>query len=221
MTKKKSPTEIDGAKREVQITPPNKKQVHILVQGIDGPLIVNAFPHKAIVQLAEQQAQGQQKAKTKKGPKDFEACFQAARHITAEGRDGIACAAFRKAMITAAGLAGFHMTKARLIIKVLADGYDREDGMPLVHIIGGEPERDIRPVRVGMNKVDIRIRPKWREWRALLRIEYDADILNDTDIANIVLRAGQCGVCEGRASSPSGGQGWGYFEIVQDQAKAS
>jgi hypothetical protein len=36
------------------------------------------------------------------------------------------------------------------------------------------------------------------------------------DMANLLMRAGlQCGICEGRPSSQSGGMGWGLFEIKQ------
>ena len=62
---------------------------------------------------------------------------------------------------------------------------------------------------------DIRIRPRWDEWSANLRVRFDREQMSDEDIINLLVRAGlQCGICEGRPdSSNSFGLGWGLFEI--------
>ena len=68
------------------------------------------------------------------------------------------------------------MTRAKLALSVVADGYDRVDGVPLVRITKGEPEMWVVPVRV-MLTMDLRPRPKWNEWEALVTIRFDADML--------------------------------------------
>jgi hypothetical protein len=63
--------------------------------------------------------------------------------------------------------------------------------------------------------MDIRIRPRFREWRCTVQVVFDNDQFSHTDIANLLARAGlQVGVGEGRPDSRnSAGMGWGIFTI--------
>jgi hypothetical protein len=56
----------------------------------------------------------------------------------------------------------------------------------------------------------------WREWSATLRIQFDADQFQTSDVANLLARAGlQVGIGEGRPDSKkSAGMGFGQFEVV-------
>jgi len=163
---------------------------------------------------AKQEA-GQTAANRKeRAPKDFEAVYQAAIHYATEGWIGIPAPAFRNAMISACRTIGYKMTHAKLAVKVVADGYDREDGTPLVKI-EGTPERHIAPARNDNGSMDIRCRPMWREWSVRLRVEYDADMFTPADVANLLQRAGlQVGIGEGRPDSRNScGLGWGLFDL--------
>lgn len=179
------------------------------------PLVVNAFSAKARLIMRESQELGSLSKKRKaKDPKDFAAAYAGARHISRDGWDGVTCATFRNAMISACRLVGFKMTIGKLSVFVEADGNSVADGTPLVRIFG-EPVPFEAVVRNQTGVADIRVRPRWDEWTAKLRIRYDREQMSDEDIINLLVRAGgQCGICEGRPdSSNSFGQGWGLFEI--------
>lgn len=179
------------------------------------PLVVHAFSAKSRAIMREAQELGSLgKKRRPKDPKDFDAVYEGARHISRDGWDGVTCASFRNAMISACRLVGFKMTVGKLSVFVEADGNSRTDGTPLVKI-NGEPEPFEAVVRNQTGVADIRVRPRWDEWSANLRVRYDREQMSDEDIVNLLVRAGaQCGIGEGRPdSSSSFGQGWGLFEI--------
>lgn len=222
-TKAQSATPDTGktAVSVVQIKPPNMQRVEIEITGT-APLMINRFSQKALNQMADKQKAGSQAGKgVKREAKNFDDVFEGARHISRQGWDGIAAGAFRNAMISACRLVGFKMTLAKLSLFVEADGYDRDDSTPLVRIIGGAPERSIMPARNATGVVDLRIRPQWLEWGAVLRIRYDADQFSATDVVNLVMRVGQqCGIGEGRPDSKmSAGIGFGTFSVAQETEK--
>lgn len=205
-------------RKEVQIPAPNFKTAEFKIQGT-AALVVNKFPQKAREAMkAKQEAGGQAKKGGKRDAKDFELCFQQARHVSREGWDGIPAAAFRAAMISACRLVGFKMTIAKLGLFVVADGTDRDEGTPLVKILSEDPPQKLEmATRNETGVCDIRVRPQWLEWGAKVRIRYDADLFTVDDVTNLLMRAGmQVGVCEGRPDSKnSTGMGWGTFEIVK------
>lgn len=210
--------EAQTGKREVQIPAPNFKVAEFTIQGT-AALVVNKFPQKAREAMRAKQEQGKQAKKgVPREAKDFELCFQQARHISTDGWDGIPASAFRSAMISACRLVGFKMTIAKLGLFVVADGTDRDEGTPLVRIVADEePARLEMATRNETGVCDIRVRPQWREWGAKVRIRFDADLFSVDDVTNLLMRAGlQVGVCEGRPDSKnSTGMGWGTFEIVK------
>ena len=120
-------------------------------------------------------------------------------------------------MIDACRTAGLVMTRAKMSVFVLADGFDADDGTPLVRLIAGDPERTEMLVRNDDGSADIRIRPMWREWAADVTLEFDADMITPDSVVNLLDRAGrQVGIGEGRPfSKNSVGQGWGTFSVVQ------
>lgn len=183
------------------------------------PLVIHAFSAKARAQMREAQELGSVGRKRRpKDPKDFEAVYHGARHLSTEGWDGATCATFRNAMISACRLCGFKMTVGKLSVFVEADGNSAADGTPLVRI-HGEPVPFEAPVRNQTGVADIRVRPRWDEWTANLRVRYDREQFSDEDVINLLVRAGaQCGIGEGRPdSSNSFGQGWGLFTIDTDK----
>lgn len=155
------------------------------------------------------------KKRTAKEPRDFDEDMRNAMHISEEGWQGIPAGAFRNAMISACRLVGFKMTLAKLSVFVVADGIDRIDGVPLIRF-EGEPERHEMAARVGIDGTDIRIRPMWRKWSAVVTVKYDADQFTLQDVTNLMQRVGlQVGIGEGRPDSrSSAGLGWGTFEIA-------
>ena len=200
-----------------QIKAPRMAVIAVPIQGMSGsPLVINAFSAKAREVMREKQTQGSLggKAKGKRDPKDFDALYNSARHISRDGWDGMNAATIRNAAISACRLVGFKMTIGRLSLFTEADGISASDGTPLIRI-HGDPVPYEAMVRNQTGVADIRIRPRWDEWSAMLRIRFDQDQFSDEDIVNLLYRAGtQCGIGEGRPdSSSSNGLGWGLFEI--------
>lgn len=199
------------------IKPANIVHTTIRIKG-SAPFVQNKFSHKARMKMMDDMAtpKNQKKAKTDRPPRDYENDFQQAQHVAVAGWNGIPCPAFRAAMIDACRTVGMVMTKAKMSVFVLPDGFDRDDGTPLVRLIAGEPERTESLVRNDNGGADIRIRPMWREWEADVSIEFDADMITPESVVNLLDRAGrQVGVGEGRPfSKNSVGQGWGTFQVV-------
>jgi hypothetical protein len=114
----------------------------------------------------------------------------------------------------------YKMTVARLSVFFEADGFDRDDGTPLVRITKGEPRCVEHMVRVGPSKApDIRSRPMWDPgWEANITVRFDADQFTIQDVANLLSRVGQqVGIGEGRPDSKGtgGGMGWGMFLLAE------
>lgn len=215
---KKEETKVTEA---IHINPPNIQMGELWIKGVS-PLVVHKFSAKAKAQIrAKQEAGSLSNKNKKKESKDFVDAFNQARHIAIDGWDGIPAAAFRNACISACRLCGFKMSLAKLSLFIVEDGWDCDEGTPLVKIIGGEPRMLESMVRIGgiQKTVDIAVRPQWLEWGCRLRFKYDGDQFSANDIANLVARAGlQVGICEGRPdSSSSTGCGWGMFEISDEK----
>jgi hypothetical protein len=217
MARKRSNPEAEGRGRELVIAAPNLKVAQFTIRGT-APLVLNAFSEKARNMMKTKQEAG---STAKKGrqreAKDFQACFEGAKHVSDDGWLGFAASGIRAAMVSACRIVGFKMTLAKLSLFVLADGYDRVDGTALVRITKGTPIYVEHPTRNETGVCDIRPRPMWKQgWEAILRIQFDADQFKLEDVANLLMRVGtQVGIGEGRADSKkSCGMGWGFFEIA-------
>lgn len=199
----------------ITIDPPKFNVLSIEIEGT-APYMQARFSAKAMAQMMEKMEAGTTaRSKKTKAPRDFEQDFLNAMHISEEGWPGIPAAAFRNASIDACRMVGFKMTHARMSIFIEPDGLDEVDGTPLVKIIGPDPEKTTLPVRNATGVVDIRIRPMWRKWGAILRVRYDEGQFTADDTVNLIHRAGQqVGVGEGRPySKSSNGLGYGLFTI--------
>lgn len=200
----------------IQITAPDFRTIALDIQGT-APLVINKFSAKAQETMrATQEAGSVAKSKKVREAKDFEALFNGARHVSDEGWDGIHAASFRNAAISACRAAGFVMTKAKLAIFVEADGFDADDKTPLVRLTKGEPEMVISPCRNASGVIDLRPRPTYYPWAATVRIRFDAGMLTEEDVVNLMARVGlQVGIGEGRPDSKqSAGLGNGLFTIL-------
>lgn len=165
--------------------------------------------------MAEKMAAGSQaKAKRQREARDFDDDYQQAMHKASDGWHGIPAGAFRSAAISACRLVGFKMTLAKLSVFIEADGIDIVDGVPLVKI-DGKPEQMRMHTRNATGVADIRVRPMWREWSAVVRVKFDMDQFAGQDVVNLFHRVGsQVGIGEGRPDSrQSAGLGFGTFEI--------
>jgi hypothetical protein len=200
----------------VVITRPDMRVISLGISGTS-PLVINKFSSKAKeLMMATQMAGFTAKSRKAREAKDFEDLYNGARHISSDGWDGIHAASFRNAAISACRAAGFVMTKAKLAIFIEPDGFDADDMTPLVRITQGEPKMVVSPCRNASGVIDLRPRPTYFPWGATLRIRFDAGILTETDVCNLMARVGmQVGIGEGRPDSKaSAGVGNGLFNLL-------
>jgi hypothetical protein len=214
MAKAKAKAKDDGA---VVIKAANIRLMIVRIRGT-APYVQNKFSNKITVRLMASMAETAAEKQTKpvRPPRDYDADFENAQHKTVAGWVGIPCSGLRAGMIAACRTVNLVMTRAKMALFVLPDGFDAEDGTPLVRLYSALPPRSF-PMRVVNDSggADIRIRPMWREWWADISIEWDADMLTAESVVNLLDRTGkQVGIGEGRPfSKNSVGMGWGTFAV--------
>ena len=198
----------------VTISAPRIRNAEFTLTGT-APYMQARFGEKAMNKMrATQEAGSQSKGKKVREARDFNADYEAAKHISTEGWCGVPAGAFRTACIDVCRLVGFKMTLAKLSIFIEPDGFDKIDGTPLVRL-QGTPEKNVSGVRNANGNLDLRTRPMWRKWSVKLHVKFDEDQFSLADISNLLARAGiQCGIGEGRPNSRmSTGIGFGTFKI--------
>lgn len=205
------------AKKMITIEPPNIQTAVFHLRGT-APYVQGKFGETAKKDMRGKQLEGSTAKKGKKRkPKDFEQLYKESQHISTKGWHGIPANGFRAALVSACRICGFQMTKAKLSVFIEPDGFDKDDGTPLVKITKGKPVYHESYVKNETGVADLRPRAMFNPgWEATLKIKFDADMFTQTDIANLLMRVGmQVGIGAGRADSPkSCGMGWGFFEII-------
>lgn len=199
----------------VAIKPLNFKTATFTLIGT-APYVQHKFGQKAKTSMLQAQMSTAKNAAKK--PRNPQEDYEQAQHLTVDGQNGIPAPAFRSAMISACRVVGFHMTKARLSVFILPDGFDADDGTPLVYFKKGEPHMHEGAVRLATGVASLAFRPMWDAgWELDLRVTWDGDQFTIDDVTNLLHRAGlQVGIGEGRPDSKkSNGVGWGTFEISQ------
>lgn len=219
---------MKAAKKTVErivIKAPNFRVLQCKIRGT-APFVSNNFSQEAIEQMAADQAAGEKakQGKAKREPKDFEKGYEGSKHVADEGWCGLSAGALRAALIRACSMVGIEMTKAKQCFFVLPDGFEKGRGTPLVKITKGKPERFDSYVRNANGSADIRSRARWNAgWEAVINVRYDADMFDETMIANLIQRAGiSVGIGAGRPfSTMSAGCGWGTFEIADAEKRSA
>ena len=162
------------------------------------------------------------KSKKVREARDYDKEAEDARYRSMEDWEGVNAASFRAAMISACRLVGFKMTLAKLSTFVEADGWDKQDGIPLVRVYGDSVVYTAH-TRNATGVVDVRSRPMYREWACKLRVRFDMDQFKMVDVINLVSRCGlQVGIGAGRPDSKaSAGCGFGLFRVVESDREAA
>lgn len=208
------------AKAEIiTISPPKFRLIKVRLEGT-APYVQARFSAKAMQAMKSKHEAGSTAKKgTKKEPRNFDEDFRQAQHISSEGWVGVPAASIRNACIDVCRMVGFKMTHAKMSIFVEADGLDAVDGMPLIKLDAGEPERMEMMTRNATGVADIRVRPMWRQWALNVLLRFDEDQFTAADVYNLIARAGmQVGIGEGRPfSKSSNGLGFGTFEVATDE----
>lgn len=208
-----------AVQQNVTVRPPNFGVVEFEARGI-APLVIHRFSAKTKQQMKGKMETG--KAAGNKKNREAKSCdelYEEARYRSREGWDGFHAGAVRAALISACRLVGFKMTLAKLSVFVEADGVDAlEPQIPLIRIYG-EPVKQEDMARVETGQPYVTVRAAYHDWRAKIRIRFDADQFTLQDITNLMARVGlQVGIGEGRPDSKnSAGMGWGLFTIESEQ----
>lgn len=193
----------------VEIKRLDMQTVMIPIEG-DTELIVHKWSEKSKREmLAKQQGQ----ARSKKSPKEPEKDYEASRYRFPDGRDGFPAVAFKSATVGACrNYKGLPMTVAKIAIFV--HGELDEEGNALVEI-QGEPRMRQDMVRNETGVADIRFRAGYPKWRAILKITYNAGLISQEQLYNLVEAGGWGGVGEHRPSAPSSDTGdFGRYHIA-------
>lgn len=199
----------------VTIKPLNFRTIKVALIGT-APYMQARFSAKAMQAMKSKMEAGSTAKKgVKREARDFDADFKAAMHVSEDGWVGVPASAIRNACIDVCRIVGFKMTHAKMSVFVQADGLDAVDGMPLIKLQGGKPERVDMATRNATGVADIRVRPIWREWKLTPTIRFDEDQFTAEDVLNLLNRAGcQVGIGEGRPfSKNSNGLDFGTFRV--------
>jgi hypothetical protein len=193
------------------------------VRGL-APLVIHRFSAKTQAQMKQKMETGKAaSSKKNREAKSTDDLYNEARYRSTKGWDGFNASSVRAAMISACRLVGFKMTLAKLSVFVEKDGDDAEQPqIPLIRIIG-EPTKQEDMARVETGQPYVTVRAAYHNWRAVIRIRFDADQFTIEDVTNLLARVGlQVGLGEGRPDSKnSAGMGWGLFEIESVEGSAA
>jgi hypothetical protein len=220
LEKTKTKPHDDAALKDVRpgehvVIPPARMRLREFVLIGETALVSNNFGKEMQDKMAAKQKQGSQAKKgAKRDPKDFEKDYRASMHISEDGWIGFPASCLRQAMVDACRTVGYKMTVAKMGVFVIAEGFDRDSGQPLVKI-DGKPEMFTTYVRLADGSPDIKSRARWNKWKIKLTVEFDEDMFSAGDVANLLSRVGrQVGIGAGRPySKTSCGQDWGRFSL--------
>lgn len=149
------------------------------------PLIMHNFSAKGKQQMLDAM-QGKKNPKT---PKDPQAEYEAAAYRLRDGY-GLPAVAFKDAACKASRFYGKDVTMVglRQFLFVHGESSDR-DPQQLVEIFG-EPKMREDVVTVGMSGKDLRYRPEFREWSAVLKVTFVSSMLTRGSVLSLIDAAG-------------------------------
>ncbi|MFG1260020.1 hypothetical protein V5F79_22090 [Xanthobacter flavus] len=207
-------------KEEVSIELPRLDIRMMEVQLVgDSPLIVHSWSEKAKKEMLGKQMKAAKGAKEAKNPK---ADYEAAMYRLPDGGFGFPSVAFKAAAVTAGtSVAGLTKVAARQAFHILGEDVDVKgafDGssarVNLVRIEGAAPTMREDMVRVGMGTADLRYRPEFTSWFANVLVRYNANVLSESQILNLLNVSGfAVGVGEWRPEKD--GQ-YGMFHVAAE-----
>jgi len=187
----------------VHLKPINVQKIRITIEGTS-PLIQHQWSEKAKTMMREK---GQGKKTRERSARDPEAEARDATYFTADGKPGLPLLSLKSAIIMAAHKdIGIEKTLVRKGLFIKAP-----DASLILPMKCSKPKVREDCVRVGMGAADLRYRPQFDQWSVDINIEYDADLLQQGDIVNLIDRAG-FGVGVGEWRPEKGGE-FGRFAV--------
>lgn len=199
---------VKQAKTIVEVKAFSIQETKIPITGIS-PLIIHAWSEKSMRQISDKQAGvAKNKKHELRNPNED---YEMAKHKSPLGWEGFPAAGFKAAMIRGAQIVGMVMKTTQTSFFIKADCEETQ----LVRI-KGKPRMRTDMVRVGMGSSDIRYRPEYPEWSAVLTIEFNAGVLSIDQLYQLVKAAGYgCGVGEMRPEK--GKFNFGRFQLANEK----
>jgi len=192
----------------ISLAPIKRVTILVPITGIT-PLITHKFSEKAKKQMLEDQ--DKTKAKAKRPPQNPDAEYHAARYILDEDHDGFPAVGFKAAIVGAARLFdGISMTALKQAIYVQGQGSEQ------LIAIEATPRMREDVCRVGMGTANLRYRPEYWPWTALLPVSFVPSMIDEGSVLALVDAAGMGGVGEWRPSAPKSATGsYGQFRVSE------
>ncbi len=203
------------AKKEevIVIRPLGIKIIQVPIIGTS-ELIVNRFSEKSKIQIEEGQ-KGTKKLKLKKEPRNPEQEFLNAQYVLEDGRHGFRADGFKWSIVNSVRfIDNLTMVLAKQLLFVVGIESPKYN-MQIIPIECAEPYMRTDTVRLQGKTTDLRYRPGYWPWRAVLTIEFNADMITQESIYNLVNYAGW-GVGIGEHRPEKGGQ-FGRYELDMDR----
>lgn len=176
------------------------------------PLVVHRFGSKARREIETKQ---QKLAKLPKGARDPDAEYKDAMYLFKDGSHGFPAGGIAAALETAS-VDVFPKKKSmiRRNLWVEDDGTDTIDGWGLVKISGKPCMRsDVVRLAGPSRPADMRYRPEYNPWSMVIRVRFDARMLEPDQVMQLAIVAGESiGLGEGRPEKTIT-MGWGKFMV--------
>jgi hypothetical protein len=179
------PTETPEAVAQIDRIAAETIQVPIIGTA---PLVVHRFSEKA----KREMLWNTQGKKTPKTPKDPQAEYEAAFYRLKSGEPGFPALGFKAATVGGARFYGKQISMTALKQFIFFTGEPGEDGHYFVQIVG-EPQMREDVVRVGRGGTDLRYRPEFSEWSAVLMVTFVNSMLSRESLLALI-DAGGMGV---------------------------
>jgi len=192
----------------IELQPLKKKVVTVQIEGTS-PLIQHAWSEKAKKQMRMTATERRKQPKTARDP---EGEGKAALYLTDNNEYGLPAMALKASIIGAAHKdIGLEKTKVRKAIFVKC-----KDSNGVLPMECDEPVIQEDVVRVGQGQTDLRYRPYFYRWKVALTMELNAEEMNETDLVNLINRAG-FGVGVGEWRPENGGE-YGRFQVCENES---
>ncbi len=192
--------ETDEAVGEINISRIAAETILVPIIGTT-PLIVHRFSEKAKREMLDNM-QG------RKSPKE-------SKDRLRDGSAGFPATGFKSSMVGGARFYGKQVTMTALKQFVFFRGEVGDDGRSLVRLVG-EPEMREDVVRVGRGGTDLRYRPQFIEWGAILDVTYVTSALTRDSVLSLI-DAGGMGVGVGEWRPEKNGD-FGTYRVDPDRA---
>jgi hypothetical protein len=184
------------------------RTVTIRIEGLTS-LIVHNWSQKARIMMLNKQMG---KSVIKKEAKDPQADYEASMYRFADGRHGFPAQGIKAAIVGGCRMfEDLPMTQAKIAIFIHGE---QVESFSLVEI-HGEPTMREDMVRLETGVADIRYRAEYKTWWADLKITYNARMISEEQMVNLVDAAGMGGIGEWRPSAPKSSSGtYGMFRVA-------